>query len=820
MYVDVILRNKSKYADMLFTYRIPPELEEEIKRGHRISVPFGRSDKPIEAFAITVKENLEKDSISPEKIKYISDILDENPMLSEENIRLIFWMRNRYMCTYDDCINLFYPKGYSLKSKKVITFGNNEEIYSDNSKEKKILDYVVENNGKVDYIDVVNLFGKKAIDDMKSNDSIKVIWEYQERKNEKKIKYIKLNDTEEIIKDKILENKYRIGISQKKLLEFLYLNEQVEFQTAISLLNIYSSTIKSLESKGLIKVEEIDYYRRVDSSIEVEQKEISLNDEQKFIFESIIDSDLDLNKKPHLIHGITGSGKTEIYLELIKNKLEQGLESILLVPEIALTPQMISRVKNRFGNMVGVFHSMLSEGEKHDVYREVKNGNIRIVIGTRSALYLPFDSLGLVIIDEEHDLSYKSDMTPKYDTIEVARFMALKQNVTVVLGSATPSVSDYYKALNGEYILHKLIKRANKKSLPDIEIVDMRLELHSGNSSELSNKLLDSIEKTVESNNQVILFLNRRGYSNFVTCKDCGHVFTCERCDISLTYHKNIKKGICHYCGLEENIPNNCPICNGINIGSLGIGTEKIEEMIKKKFPKYRVMRVDKDTTSKKGQLEDILRKFNSQEVDILIGTQILSKGHDFDNVTLVGIISADMMLNYPDFRSYESTFQLITQVSGRSGRSEKEGKVILQTYDTEHFAIKRAANHDYEGFYKDEIKLRELFGYEPFNSIFRVVFSHKNYDLAKNNAYKFYETLKFLFESKDLDISGHILGPNECSINKIKEKYRWQVIIKNRNIDIKILKAMIKYISVTKRDDIFDNGVLINVELNPRSFI
>lgn len=770
VYIDLILRNKSRFADMIFTYKVPDNMEEKIMVGHRVSLPFGKSNKPTEAFVVRKRDRLGQDDIEPDKIKVIFEILDVEPMLSKENIRLIAWIRNRYMCTYMDALNLFYPKGYKLEAKKV------------------------EEDGQV-------------------------IWTYTDKKNEKKISYLSLKYGLEEIDQMISENKYRLGLKQEEIIKFLSSNESVEYKTLMEILGVSSQSIKSLVDKDFLNVEELDYYRKSDSKFKIYSKEVSLNKDQLYVVDHI-KKDFPLeNKKPFLLHGVTGSGKTEVYMELIEYSLNQGLDSILLVPEIALTPQMISRVKARFGEIVGVFHSGLSEGQKHDVYREIKNGNIRVIIGTRSAIFLPFRSLGLIIIDEEHDMSYNSEMTPKYSTIEVARYMSLKHHVTLLMGSATPSVSDYYRAQEGEYTLLELNKRANERAMPDIKIVDMKDEMNRGSRSEISKSLEDEIVKTVESGNQAILFLNRRGYASFVTCRECGHVIKCKNCDISLTYHKFKNKGVCHYCGHEELIPDTCPQCSSTNIGALGLGTEKIEEYINKKYPSIRTLRIDKDTTSRKGQLESILSQFNRQDADVLIGTQILSKGHDFENVTLVGIISADMMLNYPDFRSFEQTYQLITQVAGRAGRGQKKGHVILQTYNVDHFAIRHAVNYDYKSFYQDEIRLRRAFGYEPFNNMFRIVFSGKNYNIVKNNAAKFIETVKYLLESQSIEVKG-ILGPNECSINRINDRYRWQVIIKDEVMDIRRIKSMLRYICISKFDQIFDKNVNINIEINPNSFI
>lgn len=804
---------------MLFTYEVPSHLLTDIKEGHRVSVPFGRSNKPIEAIVVSLKENISEDA-DISKIKEIDDILDESPLISSENIDLIKWMRNRYMCTYIDCLNLFYPKGYSLETRKIVEIGKIEDEFELEYEEMKLINTLRLSSSAVTYEDLTKNFTKKLISDMQKKRLIKIIWEYKDKKNEKFIKYISLADTMENIEKLVKDKKYRLGSKQKELIKFLSLNESVEQDALMQLLELSRSTIKSLESKGIVKIEMVEYYRKSINKLAYKDKEISLNKEQKEIYESILDKINYNSRKVTLLHGVTGSGKTEIYLELIEYMLSQGMDSIFLVPEIALTPQMIARVRNRFGDIVGVFHSMLSEGEKHDVFREIKEGNVRVVIGTRSALFLPFTSLGLIVIDEEHEMSYRSEMTPKYDSIEVARYMAYKQGVTVLLASATPSISDYYRAEKGEYDLLTLNKRANNKPMPEIEVVDMREELHKGNKDDLSEKMIEEIQRTVESGNQAILFLNRRGFASFLTCKDCGHVFRCDRCDISLTYHKYKNKGVCHYCGKEEVIPDKCPECGNKNICPIGIGTEKIELYLKEKFPNYKILRVDKDTTSKKGQLEKILNSFNSGQADILIGTQILSKGHDFDNVTLVGIISADMMLNYPDYRAFESTFQLITQVSGRAGRSDKEGKVILQSYNTEHYAIQKAIDYDYKGFYQKEIAIRKTFGYEPFNNIFRLVFSGYKYNKVRENADRFLKTLEYLQKENNIYFSDLILGPNECSINKINDKYRWQVIVKDNNMNVKKLKSMIKYICVTKYEEIFDKDIVISIEQNPNSFI
>ena len=655
---------------------------------------------------------------------------------------------------------------------------------------------------------------------MSKKNIINLKWEYKNHKNEKNLCYISLSIEADEVDDYLKKNKINLGAKQKEIVNFLKNNDRVEINDLIDILKASKQSILSLQNKNLIDIKLEDYYRNPENAYTLEQKEIYLNEEQKNACNKVISEMFDQNKKTYMLHGVTGSGKTEVYMEIIDYALSQGLDSIVLVPEIALTPQTITRFKNRFGDIVGVFHSQLSEGQKHDVYKAIKSGNIRILIGARSALFAHFNSLGVIIIDEFHETSYKSEKNPKFSAIEVAKFIANKNNISLVLGSATPSIDEYYKAKNGEYNLIEIKQRANKNPLPKIEVVDMKEELNKGNKSIFSFKLQDEIKQAIKNNNQVILFLNRRGYASFVSCRSCGYVFQCENCDISLTYHKGKNIGRCHYCGYEREIPKECPECSSIYVKPFGVGTQKIEEELKVIFPELKVLRMDKDTTSKKGSLEEILNKFKNKEADILIGTQMLSKGLDFDNVTLVGILSADMILNFPDFKSFETTFQLITQVSGRAGRSDKEGKVVLQTYDTDHYSIRRAINYDFEGFYEDEIKIRKAFGYAPFNNMISVVVSGENENLVKKNIQNMYDSIIYLLKGRGITDFEFILGPNPCSISKINQNYRWQILFKDDNIEINLLKGIIKYICITKRDVVFSKEINISIDINPNSVL
>ena len=841
-YAKVIVKNNTRYTDNLFTYKIPEFLVDGMQIGHRVLVPFGKGNKPIEAYVFSITDEKEVNI----NYKEIFDILDEYPIFKEEDINLIKWMRNRYLCTFMDCILLLHPKGYKVDSFKEISLSRELEnldiesfytkIDSLNKNRKFVINKIIQNKNK---IKVEKLIKEKALEEninpkdlklssnmnnlllkMKEDKLIDINWNYKSQKNEKKICYVSLNINPDDINDYILDNKIRLGQKQKEIIDFLRYNEEIEINDLIKLLNVGKESITSLQNKNLINFQIKDYYRKPDELYDTNKKEIVLNHEQKKAVEKITSEMFEENKKPYMIHGVTGSGKTEVYMEIIDYALKQGLDSIFLVPEISLTPQTISRLKNRFGDIVGVFHSKLSEGEKHDVFKAIKQGKIRILIGARSALFAPFNSLGVIIIDEFHESAYKSEMNPKFSAIEVGKYMALKRNITLVLGSATPSVEEYYRAKENEYELITIKERANKKPLPKIELIDMKNELNLGNKSIFSYKLQSEIEEALNKNNQVILFLNRRGYGNFVSCRKCGYVFSCKNCDISLTYHKYKNIGTCHYCGYEENIPKTCPECGSDYVKPFGIGTEKVEEEVKKLFKNAKVLRMDKDTTSKKGELDKILNKFKNKEANVLIGTQMLSKGLDFEDVTLVGILSADMMLNFPDFRSFETTFQLITQVSGRAGRSHKEGKVVLQTYDTDHYVIRRSLNYDFEGFYEDEIKVRKIFNYAPFNNMLSGVVSGKNESLVEKNINKMYNSLIYLLKERGVEDFDFILGPNACAISKINQNYRYQLLFKDDNIEINLLKGIIKYICITKKEVVFDKDVNISIDVNPNNIL
>lgn len=614
------------------------------------------------------------------------------------------------------------------------------------------------------------------------------------------------NNSKEAI-DKIINKNNK----QSAVLKLLYEGQSVPVSHIKSYLGIDAAPIAALKKKGILKVDTQQIYRGVFNTCNV-KKTVSpvLTTEQQNAVDKIIEGCKSKEKKPVLLKGVTGSGKTEVYLNSISYVLEQGKSAIVLVPEISLTPQTVERFVQRFGDKVAVTHSKMSDGERFDQWHRAINGEISIMIGPRSAIFTPFENLGIIIIDEEHETTYKADQqTPKYDAREIALKLMEYYDAMLVLGSATPSVESYYRAEKGFYDLVEIKNRVNMQP-PEINVVDMRLELDKGNKSLFSISLYNAIEKNLEQKKQTILFLNRRGHSTFVSCRKCGYVMTCDNCNVNYTYHKGIDRLICHYCGKEVANPQVCPVCDSKYIKYFGVGTERIEQEINKLFPQARVLRMDLDTTSRKNSHTEILNKFKNQEADILIGTQMIAKGLDFPNVTLVGVMAADMSLNLNDYHSSERTYQLITQVSGRAGRAKDKGEVYVQTYNPEHYSIVSAVNNDYEGFYSEEISYRKNMGYPPFTNLFFIMFSGENQEQIVKEIRTLYEIMVRYNKNNQFQ---HI-GPAPAVISKIKNKYRWRLIVKSYD-EVKVKKYVMYCIEkLQEYSDLKD--ITISLVLNP----
>ncbi len=589
-------------------------------------------------------------------------------------------------------------------------------------------------------------------------------------------------------------NNIKLTDPQKKIIDLLQKGEVIRKE----LVNISSSSVNTLLRKGIIEEIKKEHYR-LDYKDFSEEKH-TLTKEQQNVVDSVNSNDT------YLLYGVTGSGKTEVYMELIEKCINKGKTAIVLVPEISLTPQMVNRFRARFKDGIAALHSALSEGEKYDEYRRIYRGEASIVIGARSAIFAPLNNIGIIIIDEEHSESYKqSDPNPRYDAIDIAKWRSKYHNCPLLLGSATPTLEAFARSGRGVYKLLELPHRINGKDLPKVVIVDMNKEFKKSN-GHFSNILIEEIDKRLKVGEQVILLLNRRGYASFVSCKNCGYTFKCPNCDITLTYHKSSNTLRCHYCGHGEKVFTKCPECGEESLNDLGVGTQRIEEELNKIF-NCRVLRMDFDTTSGKGKHEEIINSFREGNYDILLGTQIVAKGLDFDNVTLVGVINADTSLNIPDFRSSENTFSLLSQVAGRSGRSTREGRVIIQTYNPDHYAIKYASSHDYIGFYKQEMMIRRSLKYPPYYYLCNIKISGKNSD------YIYTEALK-IKRSMDRNLNNTIiLGPSTATIFKLNNIYRYNIILKYKDVT-DIRKFLIKVIDHYKGN----SKIKIDIDFNPRN--
>lgn len=582
--------------------------------------------------------------------------------------------------------------------------------------------------------------------------------------------------------------------ARARLLAALLDDKVLDYGLVTKKLNITLSVIRALEEQGVLKIESERVFRNPQIGKMRKPDITSYTEEQMKAIEIFAKDYASGERKTYLIHGVTGSGKTEVYMEMISQVIEAGKQAIVLIPEIALTYQTVMRFYRRFGDRVSIMNSRMSAGERYDQMQRAKRGEVTVMIGPRSALFTPFPNLGLIVIDEEHEPTYKSEQVPRYHARETAIERARISGASVVLGSATPSMEAYYRASKGEYRLIELKNRARLQCLPEVYTVDMRKELAGGNRSIFSDKLRELIRERLEKGQQTMLFLNRRGYAGFISCRSCGYVEKCPHCDVALSSHKNGKL-VCHYCGYEKSMITVCPACGSVHIGGFRAGTQQIEELVKKEFPEARVLRMDMDTTKNKDGHEKILSSFANEEADILVGTQMIVKGHDFPNVTLVGILAADMSLYSDDYRAGERTFQLLTQAAGRAGRGKEKGEVVIQTYNPEHYSIEAAARQDYEGFYREEIQYRALMGYPPVEQLMAILMTGADEKLLETAA----EYLKEYAQKMDKNHLLTIIGPASPYVGKVNDIYRKILYLKCEEYDmlIKAKNRLEQYIEV-----------------------
>jgi primosomal protein N' (replication factor Y) len=794
----VIVDVAAKQIDKGFDYLIPQKWHGLIEPGMRVIVPFG--SRNIQGFVVELKES------SPfENLKEIIEPMDIEPVLNRELLDLGRWLTDEVLCTKISAFQAMLPPALKAQYEKNIVLSQQAALEDINEKLQPFL-----NRGKVlSWKDAVerNLISIVKKEAAKGN--VEVRYEVKERTKKKLVSYV----FPAVSRDELIQQKEKLKNAkrQMQLLEYFITHpEPVEIRQLKTDLAVSIATIKGLIEKGILGEREVEVYRDPYAEKEFQNtKPLSLTSEQEQAIEPILASINEQRHEVFLLYGVTGSGKTEIYLQSIQKVLENGKEAIVLVPEISLTPQMVSRFKGRFGNLVAVLHSGLSIGEKYDEWRKIQRKEVRVVVGARSAIFAPFENLGIIIIDEEHETSYKQEDNPRYHARDVAIHRGMRHRCPVILGSATPALESFARAKKGVYRQLTLANRMNERTLPSVEIVDMREEMRAGNRSMFSRALFEKLVDRLEKKQQTVLFLNKRGYSSFVMCRDCGYVVLCPHCEISLTYHRAGNKMKCHYCGFETVAPEYCPECQSEHIRYFGTGTQKVEEELGRLLPEARVIRMDVDTTTRKGSHEKLLTEFQEGKADILLGTQMIAKGLDFPNITLVGVLSADTMLHLPDFRSSEKTFQLLTQVSGRAGRHELPGEVVIQTYTPEHYSIELAGKHDYDRFYLKEMMMRKIHQYPPFYYLTLITVSHEELMKVVSVTEKITRYLKSRLSDQAV-----ILGPTASPIARMNDRYRYQCLIKYKREPQ--LKTVLKQINEQFLLESARTGLQISIDMHP----
>ncbi len=800
--------------DKLYNYFIPEDLRKDICAGIFAAVPFGRGNRAQTALVAELYEDCD---VSLNELKPIRSLMTDSPKLNDEQMKLVEFLCERTFCTTGDAVKAILPSGAFAAIDIFYTAEPMFERSELDGIELSVYDIIAEagpvtlkrlqSSFHCDIQDSVLLLLKKG--------AVKRDFEFGVNKRNKFLIYLTVTQKADpyICGAKKLRSEKMIEI-----LRFvcecgratdLYVRQQLDCSLA---------QIKSLISKELLYAEQVDIYKNPYDFPDEEnpsEKRV-LNDEQSSAYEKM--SGMLEEGKPCavLLHGITGSGKTSVIKAVADKVLSMGRQVIILVPEISLTPQTLSVFGAYYGENIAVMHSSLSAGERYDAYRRMQEGLVNVCIGTRSAIFAPFNNLGLIVIDEEQEHTYKSENSPKYSALDVARFRCGYHNSMMLLSSATPSVGSYYNAMEGRYTLIELNNRYGNATLPEAVIVDMREEFSKGALNAIGTRLREEIDSSLSRGEQAVVFLNRRGFSNYVSCPQCGEVLSCPRCSVSLTRHNYRigSKAVCHYCGYSTPLPNKCPNCGGEHLRSMGYGTQKVEEEMTELFPDHKILRMDADTTGTKSSYEEMLSSFREHEADILLGTQMVTKGHDFPDVTLSGVLLADMSLYLDDYRAGERTFSLITQVVGRAGRGDKAGKAVIQTFNPEHPTLKLAAEQNYKGFYKNEIALRRSLVFPPFCDIFLITVSGKFEEECIRTARLFLETLKKLLEENP-SVKMQIFGPFEAPIYRMNDKYRWRFVIKGKNT--KPTRALFRYIikDIVTR---ISGRVGISIDVNPNN--
>ncbi|GLC87458.1 primosomal protein N' [Lysinibacillus piscis] len=795
---EVIVDVATYHVDRPFDYQVPIEWQTVIETGCRVKVPFG--PRNVLGFVVGLKDTTD---VPAGKIKPIAEVLDMEPVLTKEMLAMAKWLKNNTICYEIDALQVMLPSALRAKYEKIVVLQVEKEhlpvdVQGFFQKRQQV------NMKEFERADLLPLLKQLIVQKM-----VKIDHVVKQQGNVKAVRMVKITQEAQVIAQAIADTTR--AVKQRLLLEWMlqHLGEIFTPQQICEEVGISSAVLQAVIEKEVAHYTQEEVYRDPFTKDVTRTQSLQLTAEQHVVLKAISEAMEEQVAKTFLVQGVTGSGKTEVYLQAIQKVLNEGKQAIMLVPEIALTPQMTERFRSRFGELVAVMHSGLSVGEKYDEWRKIQQGKVSVVVGARSAIFAPFTNLGLIILDEEHESTYKQEDSPRYHARDVAIWRSVYYQCPVILGSATPALESFARAKKGVYTLLTLKQRALQQALPTVFIADMREELQKGNRSMFSQQLVEAIRIRLMKQEQMVLFLNRRGYSSFVLCRDCGTVVQCPNCDISLTYHRTTEKLKCHYCGYEERVPQICPQCQSDHIRYFGTGTQKVEEEIYKLFPEARVLRMDVDTTAQKGAHETILQAFGEGQADILLGTQMIAKGLDFPNITLVGVLSADTSLHLPDYRAAERTFQLLTQVSGRAGRHDKPGEVIVQSYTPDHYAIELAKTQDYEPFYEREMFLRRRFSYPPYYFVTLIQITHEDVMMAAEYAGRAADWLQ-----ANLSQQTAIIGPTAASISRLQNRYRYQCLIKYK-IEPNLINVLQRLLAMY-RAEWTKQGILMTIDLDP----
>lgn len=811
-FAEVCLENTAYSFDKKYTYKLPDNESASILPGCRVCVPFGRSNLSKQGLILNVFSGEARNDI-----KTVIRVLDTEPIVSKEMLFLIDWMKENTFCCYYDAVKCILPPGLYYRIKE--TYIGNPDVDTVNftplalSVYRSFLKYTKYVSAEAVFGKLRIEYNKKIIDELCAAGALIKNVELTKRINNLTVKFCRLTDEGYNSTNSSL----KLSEKQKSVIKFLSDCESASVKEVCYFTGVSISVVNTLCNRGILEIFDNIVSQNSSKSDVSDAVPLTLNDEQLKAYESLYSQYLNMDNNESLLFGVTGSGKTQVYLKLIDSVISDGRQVIVLVPEISLTPQTLNIFTSRYGRKVAAIHSALSVRERTDEWKKIYNNEVDIVIGTRSAVFAPLKKIGLIIIDEEQEHTYKSEQSPRYNAKDVALFRAKYNKALLLLCSATPSIETYTKAKLNQISLNVLNKRFSGSDLPNVEIVDMYTEPLS-DSQIFSKKLFDELYNCYNDKKQSVILLNRRGYNTYAKCNDCGRVISCPFCSISLTYHYSNNRLMCHYCGYSQESLQLCPNCNGTDISLSGYGTQKVESELSALIPGIRILRMDADTTFSKNSYNNMLSDFCIGKYDVLIGTQMVAKGHNFPKVTVVGVLNADCELNNDDFRSQEKSFSLLTQVIGRSGRGEFKGKAVIQTNNPLNEVISFASKQDYDGFYRSEVQLRKILIYPPFCNIFLVGFSSSSENKSKNAAEAFFITLKNLLSDEYTSVKAIVLGPSPARVIKVNNKYRYRIILKGKNNRLfrEFLRKSIEIYNLDKRF----SGVSVFIDINPENIV